>query len=155
MSKVIFLDFDGVLCTARQCIASGERGVIAGLDPVALRFLDRICDDHDIEIVISSTWREIGERKRRIFYEIFAAASCINLAKSIHTNWKTPSLADGNRGQEIEKWLSQNECDGYLILDDDPDILDHQKPFFVNIDSRNGMLFEHYLKALKILGIKE
>lgn len=155
MSKVIFLDFDGVLCTARQCVASGERGVIAGLDPVGLRFLDRICASNDIEVVISSTWREQGERKRRIFYEIFCAAGCVNLAKSIHKNWRTPSLSDGNRGQEIEKWLSENDCDGYLILDDDQDMLEYQKPFFVNTDSRNGILFEHYVQALKILGIKE
>lgn len=155
MSKIIFLDFDGVLCTARQCVASGERGVIAGLDPVALRFLDRICGEHDIKIVISSTWREIGERRRRTFYEIFAAASCISLAKSIHEKWKTPTLPDGTRGHEIEKWLSENECEGYLILDDDPDMLEYQKPFFVNTDSHNGILFEHYRQALKVLGIDE
>lgn len=153
MSKVIFLDFDGVLCTARQCVASGERGVIAGLDPVALRFLDRICAKHDIKVVISSTWRQGGNARE--FYQLFCAASCIDLASAIHKNWRTDSIQGCTRGQEIEKWLSENECDGYLILDDDTDMLEYQKPFFVNTDCRNGMLFDHYVQCLKVLGIDE
>lgn len=153
MSKIIFLDFDGVLCTARQCVASGERGVIAGLDPVALRFLDRICGKHDIKIVISSTWRQGGTARE--FYQLFCAASCVDLAKAIHEKWRTESLKDCIRGEEIEKWLAENPCDGYLILDDDTDMLDYQKPFFVKTDPRNGILSDHYVAALKVLGIDE
>ena len=149
--KVIFLDFDGVLCTGRQAYASGEIGVISGLDPVALGFLDRICKDYNIKIVISSTWR-IGD-SRRNFYEIFGCAGYVNLAKSLHDDWATKSLPDKDRGHEIEEWLSVNECDGYLILDDATDMLDYQKPFFVNTDSMNGMLAEHYIESMKILGI--
>ena len=147
--KVIFLDFDGVICTGRQAIASGERGVISGLDPVALGFLDRVCRDFGAKIVISSTWRH-GD-KRRNFYEIFGCAGFISLAKAIHENWATPSLPDKSRGHEIEQWLCENECGNYLILDDDSDMLDYQKPFFVNTDSMNGMLAEHYIKALELL----
>lgn len=153
MSKIIFLDFDGVLCTARQCVASGERGVIAGLDPVALRFLDRICGKHDIKVVISSTWRQGGNARE--FYQLFCAASCIDLACALHQNWRTESLKNCVRGEEIEKWLSENPCDGYLILDDDTDMLDYQKPFFVRTDPRNGMLMQHYIDSLKILNIDE
>lgn len=151
--KVIFLDFDGVICTGRQAIASGERGVISGLDPVALCFLDRICRDHDIKIVISSTWRQ-GDRRRN-FYEIFGCAGFIHLAKAIHENWATCSIPEKTRGHEIEEWLADNYCDGYLILDDCTEFLEYQKPFFVETDSYNGMLYKHYRKALEILGIEE
>ena len=43
---ILFLDMDGVLCTGRVAIANGEQGWIASLDPVALRFLDRMCAAH-------------------------------------------------------------------------------------------------------------
>ena len=152
--KVIFLDFDGVICTRRQALASGERGVISGLDPVALGFLNRICRDYKIQIVISSTWRMCGKKTRRSFYELFACAGYVDLGRAIHKDWRTPNLPDATRGHEIEIWLSDNECDDYVILDDDSDMLDYQKPRMVTTDSHNGMLFEHYEKTMELLGIK-
>jgi hypothetical protein len=151
--KVIFLDFDGVICTGRQAIASGERGVISGLDPVALGFLNRVCSQNDLKVVISSTWR-CGD-KRRNFYEIFGCGGYVSLARALHDNWATPITPHMSRGGEIELWLADNECDGYVIIDDDASMLDYQLPFFVNTDSLNGMLYDHYKQVLKILDIKD
>ncbi len=151
--KVIFLDFDGVICTGRQAIASGERGVISGLDPVALGFLNRICSQNDLKVVISSTWRH-GDNRRH-FYEIFGCGGYVSLAHALHDNWCTPTTINMSRGGEIELWLSRNECDGYVIIDDDASMLDYQLPHFVNTDSINGMLYEHYAQVMKILKIPD
>jgi hypothetical protein len=133
-----------------MAIATGERGLIAGLDPVALQFLDRMCREHELQVVISSTWRY--KQRRRDFYQIFAAGGHIDLAKAIHDKWDTPVLADGTRGEEIERWLLDNDPDAeYIILDDDCDMLEYQKKRFVCTDGYNGMLHEHFIAAEKII----
>jgi hypothetical protein len=153
---IIFLDFDGVLCTARQAIATNERGVIAGLDPVALMFLDRMCREYGCQVVISSSWRHNGHgtRSRRHFYELFASAGFYCLAKAIHGNWETPvsQKNDNCRGREIEMWLLENDPDAdYVILDDDDRLLEYQRIRHVHTDSQNGMLMQHYVAAEKII----
>lgn len=149
---IIFLDFDGVICTGRQAIAIGEKGLISGLDPVALMFLNRICREYKCQIVISSTWRICGKRDRRHFYELFACHGYVDLARAIHKEWATPNLPDGIRGEEIEKWLLSNDPDSdYIIIDDSPDMLEYQKSRFVQTDSYNGILMDHYLAIEKIL----
>jgi len=40
----------------------------------------------------------------------------------------------------------------YVILDDDSDFLKHQKKYFVQTSHENGFLWEHYNRALAILG---
>lgn len=150
---IIFLDFDGVICTGRQAIAAGERGVIAGLDPVALLFLDRMCREHQCQVVISSSWR-YGKRRRRHFYELFASAGYYCLAKALHPKWDTPvsQIQENCRGREIDMWLLENDPEAdYIILDDDDRILDHQRPHHIHTDSHNGMLMQHYIDAEKII----
>lgn len=147
---IIFLDFDGVLCTGRQAVAMKERGLIANLDPVALMFLNRICREYGCRVVISSTWRH--GKKRRHFYELFMAGGHVDLAKAIHEAWETPVLPDGKRGHEIQAWID-GHGDGlnYIIIDDDSDMLEHQRDRFIHTDSYNGMLMEHYIAAEKLL----
>lgn len=146
---IIFLDFDGVICTGRQSIAMNERGVTACLDPVALMFLNRICRDNGCKVVISSTWRY--GRNRRHFYELFMAGGHVDLARAVHEDWDTPVHPDGNRGSEIQAWLDSHGCTDYIILDDDSDMLDSQCGRFVHTDSYNGMLMRHYIAVEKLL----
>lgn len=42
-------------------------------------------------------------------------------------------------------------CGDDVILDDDSDMLEEQMPFFVKTSTYNGLLFENYLKARRIL----
>jgi len=138
----IFLDFDGVLCTARMAKATGERGVIGGLDPVALAFLNRICREYPVKIVISSTWR--AGQEAWFFWRLFASAGHHDIRRALHEDWKTPVTGD-TRGEEIQLWLDAHpEVSDYLILDDDSDMLEHQMPNLIHTDSLNGMLLEHY-----------
>lgn len=142
---ILFLDFDGVLCTPRQAYANADLGLLGCLDPVAMRFLDRICYEHPVKVVISSTWR-IGNDSL-YFHGLFKAAGCYKLASSIHKDWATPRLS-GFRGLEIMDWLERNvdTVHDYLIIDDESDMLDNQMSRFVKTSMNDGMLTEHYIK---------
>jgi hypothetical protein len=142
MTHIIFLDIDGVLCTHRCAAALGEKGLMANLDPIALAFLNRLCQEYDIRVVISSTWRK--GKDRRHFYELFMASGNLHLARALDYNWCTINTG-GCRGDEIQEWLDRCKWDGYTIIDDDSDMLEHQKDHFIKTNNRNGMLFEHYI----------
>jgi hypothetical protein len=148
--NVIFLDIDGVLCTTRQAVAINDRGVMSCLDPVALQFLDRIARDFDVKYVISSTWR-MGE-SYSYFRSLFMAAQARDLAMALYyDDWATPVIHEKDRGHEIQNWIDRNKPENYIILDDDSDMLDHQKEFFVQTSCYDGMLFEHYKKVEELL----
>jgi hypothetical protein len=139
---ILFLDFDGVICTARMAQATGETGVIAGLDPIALAFLNRMCSEHTLQVVISSTWR-IGQN-RLFFRRLFASGGYHHLAQSLHKTWATPQSSK-YRGDDIEMWLDANPgTENYIILDDDDRVKDYQKPRLIQTHPINGMLWEHY-----------
>ena len=57
--------------------------------------------------------------------------------------------------EEIEEWLRFNrlldEDLNMLILDDDSDMLEWQKPYFVQTNFAEGFMQKHYEKALEIL----
>lgn len=145
---IIFLDFDGVLCTLRQSYAEGDLGLLGCLDPVAIRFLERVVSIYNVKIVISSTWR-IGKDMLH-FHSLFKAAGAYKLANSLHKDFKTVSEC-GFRGNDIEKWLVSNEVLDYLILDDESDFYDYQKRKVVKTCIDNGMLLDNYKDIIKRL----
>ena len=147
---IIFLDFDGVLCTSRQAYAVGDRGVLGCLDPVGLDFLNRICREHKIWVIISSTWR-IGATCSK-FHDMFKATGHFDLVKSLYWNdYATQTSKTGHRGEQIEQWLKANDAivKDYLILDDETDMLDYQMSRLVQTDMRNGILFDNYIDIEK------
>ena len=54
--KVIFLDFDGVLNSAKYLLGHGDCGV--AIDPARMALLKQIVDATDAKIVLSTSWRE-------------------------------------------------------------------------------------------------
>jgi hypothetical protein len=54
---------------------------------------------------------------------------------------------------QIDEWLANHPeyVDKYIIVDDDSDMLPHQKPFFVKTDGREGFCFAQYERAVEIL----
>lgn len=148
---ILFLDFDGVLCTSRQAYAVGDRGLLGCLDPVALDFLNRICRENKIWVIISSTWR-IGSDIME-FHKMFKATGHFDLVNSLYfKEYATPGSKTGHRGSEIESWLESNSdvvLDYMIIDDEDHDIYEFQKEKMTKTDGRNGILFEHYIKIEK------
>ena len=140
---IIFLDFDGVLTTVRTRFEY--------LDPVAVTMLQQLVTKTNAEIVISSTWR-CGATSGEI--STYLKCSGWRGAVPFHECWATPNLKDVIRGIEIDEFFKRNPHEGlYLILDDDSDFTELQKPFHVKTDSHNGFLWDHFVKAHEILGV--
>ena len=127
MSKIIFLDIDGVLVTD---IEIGEDYVeTPGTGPFSHPFSARCVENlNDItsrtgaEICISSTWRlrrSVGELKELLKVRGVTAAVV----------GKTPVINEGCRGDEIKSWLAHHPAvTSFCILDDDADmgdLIDH------------------------------
>lgn len=163
MTKFIFLDIDGVLNSTRSCLALGGYGFFprisrmkgtvdfvehAKLDPIAVLLLDRLVRSTGAHVVISSTWR-MGSTLDE-FNALFKAYIPNNAISVIDM---TPVHNHGPRGDEIKAWLDLRSLsdDKYVILDDDSDMLQDQKPFFVHVDRDAGLSFENFQTAEFIL----
>jgi len=138
-NPIIFLDIDGVLCTARSCVRQG--GLMQILDPVGIWMLSSIIEEFNAKLVLSSTWRKFHDQMSMI-----AILQNSGMPKvPWHQNWKTPE-GHGPRGNEIQEWLENNGGPDpiYVIIDDDSDMLPEQMTRFVKTDSYEGISYENY-----------
>jgi len=134
MRKVIFLDFDGVICVDWDNYVD-EFGHEFRKEYV--NNLEYIIKQTSADIVVSSSWRTAGLGAMKLMWEIRSMPGKII---GITDRLNTP------RGEEIAEYLRENPCDKYVIIDDDSDFLPEQKPFFVKTsfnkdheDSHKGM----------------
>lgn len=153
--KLLFLDIDGVLNSNtfyeanKLEIARAGSSIfwrsVAELNPEACALVNKFCDDNDLQIVISSTWRKLHDRrdiqtmfaKRGLFTEIIAT---------------TPNLKGNWRGNEIKAFLKEHpslQVEAYVIFDDDSDF-DADQPL-VRTSWSEGLKEEHIVKAQEIL----
>ena len=60
---------------------------------------------------------------------------------------------DPVRGRDIQAWLSDfnHKVNRYVILDDDPDMLESQKEFFVQTNYRTGLTEKNIQRAINII----
>lgn len=150
--KIIFLDIDGVLTSARTGWMNW--------DIYATTFLKWACEQSGSKIVISSTWR--CNRDRKFFADIFGD-------EIIHEDWKTPwnlmDLKMNCRGDEIQAWLNNHpeipilpegypDVVSYIIIDDDADMLPSQMANLIKTDSMNGIVFENMEEIREELSIE-
>jgi len=156
-TKIIFLDIDGVLCTHRACVPKNDEGIFTYLDPVGIDMLNDICDKTGAKIVVSSSWRKLTKNMDMVLAS--AGLKQKHLYFSIHDNnnhgFYTPhvSVKGNDRGYEIEDWLEHHSnITDYIILDDNTDFLDHQKPFLVQTDCYDGIGYRDYKKVLQLFG---
>lgn len=154
--RVIFLDIDGCLVTSRSCV--GQSGVMQSFDPVAVNMVRVLAEDSNARLVLSSTWRLRHDQLTMTGFLINAGFRNVRW----HQAWATPSsvfsdpsILDSSRGVAIDAWLQEHgaEVSRYLILDDDSDLLDYQKDFWVRPHHADGISFEEYLRCREILGI--
>lgn len=125
--KIIFLDVDGVLVTARhkrlrpgfrRCRDLTRTGCgYAEFDPECVANLNRICESARALIVVSSTWREFFgslDTMRSMFREQGVTGTIIGRTPINHS-------IDSLRGGEIAEWLDENEesIETCVILDDE------------------------------------
>lgn len=97
----------------------------------AVLWLDKICHDFNLKIVISSVWR----------YDYEAAVESLynsGLSRDIEVIGKTPRL-DSIRGDEIQAYLDEHpEIKKFVILDDDAD-MGHLIKYLVQTDIDAGI----------------
>lgn len=159
--KLIYLDFDGVICTDRACEAIGETGTNTYLDPIACKLVEKLITKFDAKVVISSDWRT-KHSKSEIFNMLKSAGHRV-IADSIHSRWATPDFIrnpePSSRGHEIEASLveisTHESVEAYVILDDVSDFIEYQMPYFVECDQHDGMGYRQYVKAERILEVNQ
>ncbi len=145
MSKIIFLDCDGVLNSLTYVKANQPMTCVgapswrqAWIDPTAMATLNKIIELTGADIVISSTWR-IGAKLSELREDFIAKGFVGNIIG------KTPNLSekDNRRGKEIDNWIKVHNFTGkFAIIDDDSDLepyMDH----FVKTTWYRGLLEEH------------
>lgn len=141
--KIIFLDFDGVLCNAWSFRHAS--GLQAMADPKCIAALNRITDATGAKIVVSSTWR-IGQeviQLRELLKGWGATAPVID---------RTP-LFWAARGLEIAAWLkdyTRETIEAFVILDDDGDMVD-VKPHLVQTVFSQGLTQSDADRAIGLL----
>lgn len=153
--KVIFLDIDGVI-NAMDFMHAWHGLVEAKgepfqrfdkwgdpFDPRCIMNLERILRRTGAKIVISSVWRFSGLKEmKRMWQERNLFGEIVGI---------TGRDENGFRGNEIKDWLGKNPVEGYVILDDDTDFTEEQKPNFIQVDSMLGLSWGDAEKAIKIL----
>ena len=151
MTKIIFLDFDGVLNTEHYQGLLQYQGKPwqdeygAFFDPNAVKQLKRIIDATDADIVVESSWKYLGLAAMKELWEVR------NLPGTIIDI--TPSLLGKNKGVEIASWLSKyaKQDIRYVIIDDEYVILDFQLPYFILTNPYEGITEEQANRAISML----
>lgn len=156
--KIIFLDVDGVLNSIDDFLIRKEKGDITNVavEDRPLKLLKEIVDETNAKIVVSSSWR-IG-CKRSGKESIFGGnlyTKLVNRLKDYNMEVYdiTPCLnGDVCRGDEIREWLTNNQVDNFIILDDDTDLCEflHTK-HFIKTTYQHGLTEETKNLAIKAL----
>jgi len=148
MTKIIFLDIDGVLNSRALQEQQFEKYKLTGnkrkfpeedINHEACMVLKEIVKETNAKVVISSTWR--------FNYYDFLVKHLASYKIEVIGKTKR-GCADCVRGNEILAWIQDNkdvvgvsyqDYKNYVILDDDSDMLYWQKDNFVKINNDFGL----------------
>lgn len=155
--NILFLDIDGVICTLRSHIAFGTGIMMQAWDITCCHMIKKLCKECDFKIVVSSTWRNGRSHDCKMQLVIYGLGDYIyggdDFLKDSYIEWKTPKKMDNTfRGNEIHWWLNEHpEVKNYIILDDDSDFCEYQKPFLIQTDSYEGFSARDYVKIYDMM----
>lgn len=152
MNKVVFLDIDGVLATRESYgrYKKVEDRRYPTFDKLAVVCMNRLLKESGAKVVVSSAWRKfytLDQLRKILEKEGVTGAEIVGV---------TGSQFSSGRGEEIKGYLSENEVDSFVIIDDDSfDIAPVFPDKLVWIEGgifSGGINDFHVDKALKILG---
>lgn len=114
--RVIFLDFDGVLNSAKYLARVGGEGVV--IDPARMDLLQKIVMATDAKIVLTTSWREHWSENPEERDETGARISRLFSSRGLQILGKTPQLR-ARRERQIKSWLEEHpEVEQFVVLDD-------------------------------------
>lgn len=149
--KIIFLDIDGVLNSARY--DKNKSDYDSNIDVSRLELVKTLIDCTGADIVLSSSWRSHWDPEGKDTNETGRELEGIFKQYGIKLFDKTPSLG-GNRSKEIRAWLSRREdIESFVIIDDIKFGWGDLEDYVVKTDYRIGNALEqtHISKAIEIL----
>lgn len=167
-SKIIFLDFDGVLNTEYHQRQLQHKGKIwqdkhgACFDPKTVKQLQTIVDMTHADIVIESSWKYLGLEAMQEMWQdrqlpgrvIDVTPSTIsdNILLSTDLEKNFPSMLHC-KGTEIASWLCDNNMQDsqYVIIDDEYVILESQLPHFILTNPYDGLTEDLAMRAINVL----
>ncbi len=149
--RILFLDIDGVMNSRQSFRENNKRGVHRNHCDLPfethMKELNRIVEETDCRIVISSTWRHYYSTMalRDIFYLCGMKRPEVIIDKTI-------DLVDKERSHEIQDYLDKHKglVLTYVSIDDGVDAC-VQSNTFVKTDFEYGMTKKHADRAIKIL----
>lgn len=159
MTKLIFLDFDGVLNSQLWYVRTKGSREQDDLDTEAIGFLNTLIKKTGAKVVVSSTWR-IGrtvDELQEILNRNGFTGEVLDKTKDLRIG------EDGDcilRGNEILQWIKSHpehvnvgywDYKNYVIFDDDTDMLYWQRNNFIKTNPYVGLTFSDIYNAEKIL----
>lgn len=182
--RLIFLDIDGVL-NCENAYRSGECKYVEWINhrgdkdnhqtfcSWSKKWLNKLIDETDAKIVISSSWRHSGiEHMKSVWEHEKMSGEIIGITPNFR--WKAEGYTPP-RGCEIDWYLSEvlgfnhinwdesiqkeymekSGVENYIIIDDDSDMLYGQRNHFVHVlpspRNKDGFTEIHYKQALMML----
>ena len=167
-SKIIFLDFDGVLNTEYHQRLLQYEGKAwqdkhgACFDPEAVKQLQTIVDMTHADIVIESSWKYLGlEAMQEMWKDRQLPGRVIGITPSVVSDdillstdldITNPAMLHC-KGAEIASWLCANGKQEvpYIIIDDEYVILESQLPHFILTNPYDGLTEELAMRGIDIL----
>ena len=148
--KVIFLDFDGVLNSAKYLLNHEGYGVV--IDPARMRLLKQIVDTTGARIVLSTSWREHWEKDLTKCDSTGVLINNVFSEYGLQAYDKTPEL-HARREVEIKSWLDKHpEVKNFVVLDDRLLSADYLNGHFIKTSNYfDGLDEEDVQKAIDIL----
>lgn len=135
--NTIFLDIDGVLNrlgTPEQGRTAVANDGFIGMDPELTARFNKLAEDTDSQIVLSSTWRLAPDWMETMKQYGLCVERFVG---------RTPRHDTRVRGHEIHEWLKDNPDAGpYAIIDDDSDMLITQRGSFFHTSYITGLTEE-------------
>ena len=164
MSKIVFLDIDGVLNTGwwySQMDRNTPKDKYGyAFDPRSVANLKKIVDETGADIVISSSWKSFGLSELEDMWQdrglpgklIGITPNSVSDEMLLNADLDHMEIFSV-REMEIKEWLDKHgkKVSHYVIIDDMDNFLPEQKSHFVLTDPEVGITDEDADKAIKIL----
>ena len=146
--KIIFLDIDGVLNTEETFVKRKEKYKKTGIydleiDEYRIKYLKNIIDKTKAKIVLSSSWRYFFKKENDLI--IPKHNDGIELCKIFEKyNIEIYDITKKNgyltREEQIKDWISENNVDSFIVIDDETLDIENQIKTNFYINNNEGLI---------------